>query len=702
LLLALALGSGCGARGLDAKDAEPTSGDGGSADAGRDGDVPAATDSDDWIYVATTNGVDRVNVGGGAFAPFGLSVDTLSVFPSPTGRLIAQELADQRVAVFAADGASHATFDVRMGLLGWSDEETLLFLDPETKFLQQTSVDGTIRRYLPLPSGLNAYGYTGAAMSPDRSLVLVRADPFARDNVLGSYLMVLSAVDGSLVRDLGVHRDGGAWTGDGRLIVRASVEGDFVALSPRLGTSTPVVGADAWDRSCGFVSWYETAKILLGKEVSSGDTGRCVPSATLDVDTGASTAFTGTYVGSTQTSGLVVPPFAHAADGRQAAVASAWDLELGAVAGGERRRVGSARGSIVGVSWAHPTGGTAHLVAPPTPPATVAARAGAPAIAERSGGTDCLTGRWVNRTPETLPAGWPGPWGGSFAFDTDRGTLLVEGSYATAAELFLGTLPNLAYETLEWDGAEGLWTNLSRRDGFGPARGRAMAYDGHRKVVLAAGNDLPGDGPWTWTRTTGWQNLRVSTLGSIRPYGLSDAYSVYDTNRDRWVLLGGYDAATWEWNGASWMRSTAAPPGGTTPLSAGRLVYDDRRGRIYFVGGRDRGSSPWLYEPAQSRWTAQSSTGPSPLPRDWAGVAYDARRDRVMVFGGYVLGSGTADDLAEWDPATGAWQTCPPTGVSPGPRQNVALVYDAGRDALLLLGGPATDAAPELWEWYVP
>ena len=244
-----------------------------------------------------------------------------------------------------------------MGLLGWSDDSTLLFLDPETKFLQQTSVDGQTRRYLPLPPGLNAYGYLGAALSPDRSLLAVSAEPFARDNVLGSYLLVLSAVDGTLVRDFGVHQDGVAWTGDGRLVVRPSAGAGYVALAPRSGESTRVAGASALTGNCGFVSWYEAGRILLGKLVTSGDTGRCVPSATFDVDTAESSPFSGSYRGFDEDLGVWSFPRSR----NRLTVERRWWPVRGSSSWARSRAesaVRSARpGDNVGVGWAHPTGG---------------------------------------------------------------------------------------------------------------------------------------------------------------------------------------------------------------------------------------------------------------------------------------------------------------------------------------------------------
>ena len=152
-----AAGAGGGAgSGAAATDGGADTNDGGGApDAGPDaGDTPIPA-VDPWIYVATANGVERINTAGDTFMPFGVAAPTRSVFPSPSGQLIAQELSDLRVAVFAADGASRATFDVRPGLVGWSDDSTLLFLDAQAGYLRQTNVDGTTRRYVPMPTGLN-------------------------------------------------------------------------------------------------------------------------------------------------------------------------------------------------------------------------------------------------------------------------------------------------------------------------------------------------------------------------------------------------------------------------------------------------------------------------------------------------------------------------------------------------------------------
>ena len=256
-------------------------------------------------------------------------------------------------------------------------------------------------------------------------------------------------------------------------------------------------GTAALASPCGYASWYTPGKILVSTTTfpAGSDAGILIPSTLLDINSGETSG-----VGIPGLTSLSVVMSAQSADGRYAAVAADRRLETGALAGGKRQQLGVASAAIVSVSWAHPTGGVANLVAPPKPPATALGLAGAPSIDSRFGGTDCRTGRWVNRTPSPLPAGWPAPRrDSSAAFDSDRGTLRVEGGYTQTAPSTLSMLPIPDTQTMEWNGADGRWTNLTRPDGFGPIGERAMAYDPQRKVVLAMGAPLPGDGPWTWT-----------------------------------------------------------------------------------------------------------------------------------------------------------------------------------------------------------
>jgi cysteine-rich repeat protein len=72
----------------------------------------------------------------------------------------------------------------------------------------------------------------------------------------------------------------------------------------------------------------------------------------------------------------------------------------------------------------------------------------------------------------------------------------------------------------------------------------------------------------------------------------------------------------------------------------------------------------------------------SPSPRSGHVMAYDATRDRVVLFGGY---DGTyRNDTWEWDGST--W-TLLSSQTSPPPRTGHAMAYDATRGRIVLFGG---------------
>jgi hypothetical protein len=78
-------------------------------------------------------------------------------------------------------------------------------------------------------------------------------------------------------------------------------------------------------------------------------------------------------------------------------------------------------------------------------------------------------------------------------------------------------------------------------------------------------------------------------------------------------------------------------------------------------------------------------------------IAWDAARGRVVLFGGRAPGDGPAlsdtwfYDGADWTPA--------PAGAAPPPRHSAALAYDAARDRLVLFGGRSGfDALDDTWQ----
>lgn len=98
---------------------------------------------------------------------------------------------------------------------------------------------------------------------------------------------------------------------------------------------------------------------------------------------------------------------------------------------------------------------------------------------------------------------------------------------------------------------------------------------------------------------------------------------------------------------------------------------------------------------SQSVTWSQISTKTAPPARAFHAMAYDAARDRVVVFGGRT-GSTYMDDTWEFDGTN--WSEMKPTK-SPAKRFDARMVYDPIRKRIILFGGQDKDAYGDTWEW---
>jgi hypothetical protein len=221
---------------------------------------------------------------------------------------------------------------------------------------------------------------------------------------------------------------------------------------------------------------------------------------------------------------------------------------------------------------------------------------------------------------------------------------------------------------------------------------------------------LPGVGLWTGEEWTFLRSDRSAANPAPEPAARTHAVLAWDARRQRLVLFGGYaghgiEAGTWEWDGASWTdRTTEHAP---SPRGSSAMAYDAARGVVLLFGGRANGQDPpdgplgdtWSWDGA--RWE-RLPTPVAPPARSEHAMAYDAARQQVVLFGGRpdLDGSGHLDDTWCWDGRR--WSKCdPPTW--PVPRRSHAMAYDARRQRVVLHGGSHSlgrgGILGDLWEW---
>lgn len=155
---------------------------------------------------------------------------------------------------------------------------------------------------------------------------------------------------------------------------------------------------------------------------------------------------------------------------------------------------------------------------------------------------------------------------------------------------------------------------------------------------------------------------------------------------DATVLFGGesYEAMddTWLWRDG-WRR-VSSPQAPRRRHGAG-MVYDGQRQRLVLFGGYDGVvalADTWAFDGVA--WT-QLSPLQSPPARHSHAMGYDSVRDRVVAKGGLAFGLGVPlADLWEFDGAT--WVQRVQAGNDPGGGQVGRFVFDAPRQEMLLFG----------------
>src|SRR5262245_6674554 len=124
-------------------------------------------------------------------------------------------------------------------------------------------------------------------------------------------------------------------------------------------------------------------------------------------------------------------------------------------------------------------------------------------------------------------------------------------------------------------------------------------------------------------------------------------------------------------------------------------AFDVRRGRLVLFGGYQPGSGElgqtWEWD--EDRWSRASVPGPS--PRNGPAMAYDKRCGVVVLFGGDRAGLELGDTWT-WDGS--AWRRVATAG--PSPRSLARAEYDPGLGRIVLFGGIADDVVlSDAWEW---
>jgi len=164
---------------------------------------------------------------------------------------------------------------------------------------------------------------------------------------------------------------------------------------------------------------------------------------------------------------------------------------------------------------------------------------------------------------------------------------------------------------------------------------------------------------------------------------------------DVWVLQGANGAGgtpTW----------TQLAPAGPAPPARHMhsMVYDRKNNRMVVFGGHILGGTPfandlWVLQNANGlggtpAWGALSPAGTAPAAREWHTAVLDEINNRMIVFGG--TKGGLLNDVWVLDHANGlggmpSWILLNPKGTVPAARAGHTAVYDGANNRMIVFGG---------------
>lgn len=215
---------------------------------------------------------------------------------------------------------------------------------------------------------------------------------------------------------------------------------------------------------------------------------------------------------------------------------------------------------------------------------------------------------------------------------------------------------------------------------FDPISNRVIIYGGLITSPAQSINEM-----WAYNGSGDWS--QVTATGASPRWGHQ---MVTDTTLNRLVTFGGRSPTinsladdTLVWNGTAWQ--TVATTNAPSPRFLHGMAYDAFRNRVVVFGGRD-GFAPnnetWEFD--GSDWT-QIATPNAPAPREEMGMVFDTSLNRVVLFGGCdestqtVYGDTWSYDGVDWTEVT-------PSN-SPSPRFRGTMVYDSDRSRTVYFGG---------------
>jgi len=275
--------------------------------------------------------------------------------------------------------------------------------------------------------------------------------------------------------------------------------------------------------------------------------------------------------------------------------------------------------------------------------------------------------------------------------------------------LFGGSDPNRENDVwaLDLSGAAA-WTQLPDLGTPWDRGSQAAIYDPltQRMVLFGGAEGSAVRNNTRVLRLTGTQRWSTLSFADSVPGGRVRYSALHDPVRSRMIIFGGWDFNTFlndTWamtlsGTPTWSRID--PPGPRpSPRMEHAAIYDSRRDRMIVIGGYEGHRDVWeLPLGGTPAWSQIYPTGPFPYYRGVAAI-YDPVGDRAIVFTG--VPHLYESELEVWELTLGdvpQWNRLITTGVSHRGHWGVTAIYDPVRHRVVLMDGDVDWLPPAITE----
>ena len=306
---------------------------------------------------------------------------------------------------------------------------------------------------------------------------------------------------------------------------------------------------------------------------------------------------------------------------------------------------------------------------------------------------------WKTRT-STLGQPVARIWHG-MVYDEYRGASYLYGGYENGTNLS---------DLWRYNGST--WTQLAPAYDIEPPgrRQHAMAYDTERRRIIVFSG---GEGSTSsagvhhdlWEHASDGGRWYDRTKANNVPFARYDHALAFDDEADQLALYGGNEPTFWlgseeHWvfDGAIWQKEDT----GTTNPGQRRkhaMAYDSNRGRLVLFGGFSGNTymqDVWEHSSSQG-WVNMAPAGTLPISRHSPAMAFDAKNNLTLMFGGNLSTGALAQDMWTWNGSV--WSQKYPIGAKPVVRYGHGMVWDAANQVAVMHGGVGSTTFGDTWLW---